>query len=278
MSRRGCFRALPQSEIKVYHSAPSSGSWLEARGAGRRRGKIPLLERLDLLRALIFDFDGILVNSEPLIFKLTQEMAAMEGWTITEEDYFRNYLALDDRGIVERLYRSHGRAVNRQRRDELIAWKCRAYAEAIRDGLPALPGAVEFVRQAAARYPLAIASGSLRSEIEHLLGKLGLREAFPVLVTADDCEKSKPEPEVFLKALAGLNRLPTFQKEPLKASECLAIEDAPAGVRAAHAAGMKCLALTHSRPAEDLAHADWLVGEFAEVNLEEIRAAFSWFE
>lgn len=228
-----------------------------------------------MLRALIFDFDGVVVDSEPLIFELTREMAAKEGWTITEADYFLNYLALDDRGIVKHLYSSHGLAVNRARRDELIEWKFRAYARAIRDGLPALPGAVEFIRKTAARFPLAIASGSLRSEVEHLLAKLDLREAFQMLVTADDCEKSKPEPEVFLKALAGLNRLPAFQETPLKAAECLTVEDAPAGVRAAHAAGMKCLALTHSRPAQELGHADWLVKEFAEVYLDKIAKAFS---
>ncbi len=233
------------------------------------------MESSGLLRAIIFDFDGVLVDSEPLIFKITVQMAAQEGWTMTEEDYFQNYLALDDRGIVEHLYRSHGRAVDTARRDELIAWKFRTYAEAIRDGLPALPGAVEFVRRVAARFPLAIASGSLRSEVEHLLSKIGLRESFQLLVTSDDTERSKPDPEIFLKALAGLNRLPQFQGDPLKASECLVIEDAPAGVRAAHSAGMKCLALTHSRPADELAHAEWLAREFAEVILENIQKAFA---
>ncbi len=227
-----------------------------------------------MLRALIFDFDGVLVDSEPLIFELTRQMAAKEGWTITEGEYFRDYLALDDRGTVEHLYASHGRAVDRARRDELVAWKARTYADAIYHGLPAMPGAVEFVRKVASRFPLAIASGSLRSEVEHLLSCIGLRECFQLLVTAEDTERSKPEPEIYLKALAGLNRLEAFRAQPLRASHCLAIEDAPAGVRAAQAAGMKCLALAHSRPAAELAHAEWVVREFAEVNLQEIEAAF----
>jgi beta-phosphoglucomutase len=227
-----------------------------------------------LLRAMIFDFDGVLVDSEPLIFQLTQQMAAMEGWRVTEEEYYRDYLALDDRGIVEHLYASHGHPVDRKRRDELVAWKARTYAEAIHHGLPAMPGAAEFVRKAALRFPLAIASGSLRSEVKHLLTAIGLRECFQLLVTAEDTERSKPEPEIYLKALAGLNRLEAFRSQPLRAAECLAIEDAPAGVRAAQAAGMKCLAIAHSRPAAELAHAEWVVGEFAEVNLEKIEAAF----
>lgn len=223
---------------------------------------------------MIFDFDGVLVDSEPLIFQLTAQMAAQEGWTLTLEDYYRNYLALDDRGIIEHLYRVHGREIDHARRDELVEWKVRKYAEAIRDGLPPMPGAVKFVRSAAQEFPLAIASGSWKEEVEYLLEKLGLRPCFRVLVTADDCKKSKPDPEVFLKALEQLGRLPTFKNLRLYARECLAIEDAPAGIRAAHAAGLACLALAHSRPPEGLQQADWAVREFSEVDLERIRARF----
>ena len=227
-----------------------------------------------MLRAIIFDFDGIIVNSEPLILKLTQEMAAMEGWSVSEEEYYRDYLALDDRGIIDYLYRSHGRTVDAARRDELVAWKARAYEQIIRDGLPPMPGAVEFVHKAAVQHTLAIASGSLRPEIEQLLDKLGLRPHFKVLATAEDCERSKPDPQVFRIALQRLRELPEFPGAALGADECLAIEDAPLGVVAAQAAGLKCLALSYSRPSEELRHADWVAHEFADVNLEEIRASF----
>ena len=227
-----------------------------------------------MLRAIIFDFDGVIVDSENLIFQLTQQMAAQEGWTVSEEEYFRDYLALDDRGIIEHLYQSHGRPVDARRRDKLIAWKFRAYQEIIRDGLPPMPGATEFVRKVATRYPLAIASGSLRVEIEHLLGKLGLRDCFAVLATADDCARSKPDPEVYLKGLARLGDLPALREPPPLASQCLAIEDAPLGVVAAQAAGIRCLALAHSQPLDQLCHADWLAREFAEVDLEQIERQF----
>ncbi len=226
-----------------------------------------------MLRALIFDFDGVLVDSEPLIFELTRQMALQEGWTITREEYFRDYLALDDRGIIEHLFQTHGRPLDAGRRDELVQWKFHAYAEAIRDGLPALPGAIEFVNRVARLYPLAMASGSLRSEVEHLLIKIGLRDKFLLLVTAEDTDRCKPDPQIFVKAVAGLNRLPMFHEDPLLASQCLAIEDAPAGVRAAQAAGMKCLAITHSRPPAELGHADFLVREFSEIRLDDILAA-----
>ncbi len=73
-----------------------------------------------MLRTIIFDFDGIIVDSEPIIMKLTHEMAAHEGWAVSEEEYYRDYLALDDRGIVEYLFTSHGRAVDHARVEELV--------------------------------------------------------------------------------------------------------------------------------------------------------------
>lgn len=232
-----------------------------------------------LLRAIIFDFDGIIVNSEPLILKLMQEMAALEGFNLTEEEYYRDYLALDDRGVVELLFRRHDRPIDPARRDELIQWKERAYWAGIQDGLPSFPDAVAFVRRvAAARYPLAIASGSLRAEIEHLLQTIGLLDLFPVLVSADDTAKSKPDPEVYLKAVEGLRHAafnPCVGHAPLLAAECLAIEDAAAGVNAAHAAGMKCMALAHSLPLEGLQHAEWVYNNFGEVNFEQIITDFA---
>ncbi|HEV2416237.1 MAG TPA: HAD family phosphatase [Terriglobia bacterium] len=227
-----------------------------------------------MLRALIFDFDGVIVDSEPLIMALTQRMAKLEGWNLTAEEYYRDYLALDDRGIVEHLYKTHEQSVDTRRRNELTRWKEEAYREAIRDGLPPVPGAPEFVRQCAARYPLAIASGSLRSEVEHLLARLNLRDAFVALSTADDCEHSKPHPCSYLTALRGLQTLEVFSKGNLRASECLALEDAPAGVDAAHAAGMRCLAITHSRSAAELQSADWVLEGFDQIRLDQIAAAF----
>jgi HAD superfamily hydrolase (TIGR01509 family) len=227
-----------------------------------------------LLRAVVFDFDGVIVDSEPLILKLTQEIAAREGWTISEEEYYRDYLALDDRGIVERLYASHGRPLDVAQRDEVVAWKGQRYQEIIRDGLPPISGAVEFVTEMASHFPLAIASGSLGVEIHHLLTKMGLRDKFSVLATADDCQRSKPDPEIYLLALFRLRALPSFRDQPLQSGDCLAIEDAPLGVVAAQAAGFKCLALAHSRPPSELQHADLIAAGFADVDIRDLRAMF----
>lgn len=227
-----------------------------------------------MLRTIIFDFDGIIVDSEPIIMRLTQEMAAQEGFSVSEDDYYQDYLALDDRGIVEHLFASHSRPVDHARVEELVNWKSRVYGNIIENGLPTLPGAVDFVHQAAKTYPLAIASGSARSEIEHLLTKLRLRDLFRFIASADDCRRSKPDPEVYLKAVAGMNTLAQFQQSPLRASECLAIEDAPGGIEAAHAAGIRCIGLGHSRATENLARADWAFSGFEGVDLKAIAGEF----
>src|SRR5208282_6666011 len=107
-----------------------------------------------------------------------------------------------------------------------------------------------------------------------LLTKMGLREKFSVLATADDCQRSKPDPEVYLLALLRLRAFPNFRDQSLHAEECLAIEDAPLGVIAAQAAGFRCLALAHSRPPAELQHADLIASEFANVDMRDIRDLF----
>ncbi len=228
-----------------------------------------------MLRAIIFDFDGIIVDSEPVILEIYQEMARRQGWTLSEEEYYRKYLALDDRGIVEAMFQDHGVELSPEERARQIEWKARRYMEVIQHGLPPLPGALEFVKQSAARFPIAIASGSLRAEIEHLLAALDLKTFFSVMVTADDCGASKPDPEVYVKAVDRLCGAPAFCERPLRASECLAIEDAPGGIVAAQRAGIKCLALTHSRPQNEVAHADWVRQSFSDIQLDELAGAFA---
>ena len=227
-----------------------------------------------MLRAIIFDFDGVLVDSEPVIMRLTQQVAAREGWTLSEADYYRELIHLDDRAMFEHLFQLHGRTLDAAHRDELIDWKTRSFREIIKNGLPSMPGAIEFIDKVAARFPLAIASGSLRPEIVCLLEKAGLRDRFAALATASECERSKPDPQSYLLALETLGRLPGFARQPLGARECLALEDTPGGIDAAHAAGLKCLALTHSFPAAQLGRADWVCGGFTEIDLAKIEAAF----
>ncbi len=206
-------------------------------------------------KAIIFDFNGVIVDDEPLHLELFRRVIGEEGLTLTDEEYHEKYLGYDDRGCFTAALADLGRpADDAAWIDGLIARKARYYLEAIEERLLIFPGVVELIRLVESRYPLAIASGALRSEIELVLTRGGIREPFGVIVAAEDVSACKPDPEGYLRALELLNS----GGAGLEAAECLVIEDSIAGVEAAKRAGMRCLAVTNSYRADELAHADWI--------------------
>ncbi|HEX8088678.1 MAG TPA: HAD family phosphatase [Blastocatellia bacterium] len=218
-----------------------------------------------MLRAIIFDCDGVIADTEPLHLAALQKTLAEEDITLTEGDYYRHYLALDDRGCFTRAFSEHGRPLSHEKLAELITRKASHIEPVMRARLRLFPGVVEFIRASAAHYPLAVASGALRREIELILEQGGIRDCFGVIVSAEDVERGKPDPETFLKALALINERAGQDISP---GECLVIEDSIHGVRAARLAGMKCLALTTSYPKDELSEADCVEGSPAELSLE----------
>jgi HAD superfamily hydrolase (TIGR01509 family) len=132
------------------------------------------------------------------------------------------------------------------------------------------PGVVEFVKKAQGWYRLAIASGAFRGEIKFALDKAGLRQAFPVIVSAQDVKNSKPHPEAFLLALQQINEKHPVPFPPVRPEDCLVIEDSIHGVEGGHAAGMKCLAVSNSYPKEKLTRADLVVASLEELELKDL--------
>lgn len=151
-----------------------------------------------------------------------------------------------------------------------MAKKAIAYMASIKEHLVIFPGVRAFIEEAAATYPLAIASGALRPEIELVLEQIGLRKAFGHITSAEDVANGKPHPEPFLQALAGLNRQQSTSAIPT--SSCLVIEDSRPGIRAAKAAGMRVLAVANTHTAQDLHEADAITMSLSEMRLDEIRA------
>ncbi|HSL84014.1 MAG TPA: HAD family phosphatase, partial [Thermoanaerobaculia bacterium] len=154
----------------------------------------------------------------------------------------------------------------------LIARKSSYYQEAIRrEGYPFFPGAAALVRAlAGAGLQLGIVSGALREEVEGALAQEGLRGAFKVLVTADDVAASKPDPEGYRRGIEGLNTVPPLPERLLHPHEVLAVEDTPAGLRAARAVGLATFALAHTYPAAELAEADRVAESIGGLTVEEI--------
>ncbi|MBC8228023.1 HAD family phosphatase [bacterium] len=210
-----------------------------------------------MLKAIIFDFDGVIADTEPIHLKMFQRVLAEEEITLTAEEYHQKYLALDDKGCFSAVLNDNGREVNKNLVEDMIRRKSVYFDEYVKDNIIIFPGVVDFVRKVAEKHLLVIASGALRHEVEFGLEAAGIRQEFQAIVSAEDVEKSKPNPEPFLKALQELNNIRDSSSQ-IQPSECLVIEDSLHGVAAAHEAGMKCLAVTNSYSPDELSEADWV--------------------
>jgi HAD superfamily hydrolase (TIGR01509 family) len=231
----------------------------------------------EVLRAILFDFNGVLVDDEPIHLELSQRVLAEEGITLSAEDYHSRYLGLDDRACFAAALAAAGEAATVPRLMRLIARKASYYQERIRrEGYPFFPGAVELVNALAAEgRMLGVVSGALREEAEGALRQAAILDRFKILITAEDVGEGKPNPEGYLRALEALNSLPPLPERLLHPHEVLAVEDSPAGLAAAAELGLATLGLTHSFPAHRLRGADAVVGSLREVTPELLERLFA---
>jgi beta-phosphoglucomutase len=184
--------------------------------------------------AVIFDFNGTISDDEPVLDRLFCAMASDLGVPLTSADYFRDLAGLSDVEIVRRIVARSGAAGADV--DALLREKIARYKRIVSEQPTIDAASAAFVRAVADRVPVAIASGAVREEVEHVLRLAGLLDLFTAVVTVDDVTRGKPDPEGYLLALDGL-------PGEIAASDVLVFEDADAGVQAAKAAGMRCAAL-----------------------------------
>ena len=203
------------------------------------------------LQAIIFDFDGVIVDSESVHFRLFRKILAEYGIDLTRDAYDEHYLGMDDRECFTTILGAHGKGSVLPQVPALIERKSAMLMSDLNHRIPLLPGVDGFIRAAAARVPLAVCSGALRREIEAMLQMAGLLEAFVGIVSAEDVTRGKPDPEGYLAALKLLDQT-TARDKGIRPQACLVVEDSIAGIEAARAAGMRCLAVTNSYPAEAL--------------------------
>ena len=221
-----------------------------------------------MLDAVIFDFDGIIVDTEPLHYKAFQEMLVPLGMGYSWGEYLESYLGFDDRDAFREAYRAAGQPLSAEQLKVLMDGKARAFLRIVSGGVPPYPGVVELIRSISGVLPLALCSGALRSDIDPILSQLGLVGAFDILVTADEVAASKPDPESYRLAVQRLQDLNPGRIEPARS---LAIEDTPAGILSATGAGLRVLAVTNSYPEERLSGACRVVSSLAGVDLEGLR-------
>jgi beta-phosphoglucomutase len=199
------------------------------------------LEFFMRLRGVVFDFDGVIADSESLHFNGYRDILAHEGVTLTQADYLARYLGYDDVGAFEAIAADRGLYWSSAGIARLVEQKARRLEILARDHSPLFPGAAAAIKRLAAACPLAIASGALRTEISRVLEREGLTPYFVTVVGAEDVAASKPAPEPYLKAI----RVLAAGDAPV-AAEYVAIEDSRWGLESARAAGLRTIAVTHT--------------------------------
>ena len=226
-----------------------------------------------MLKAIIFDFNGVILDDEPLHFKAMREAVAGLGITLTEEAYWDKYLPLDDRECLDAICIDQAVRLNDEDRIRALKIKTASYNRLLEKRFPVFPGAARFIASAAQYFPLALASGASREEIETTLEATGLKRHFLVIVAAEDFSLGKPHPGSFLLALEKLNAA-IAPKSLIMPEECLVIEDSIGGIAGARSAGMRCLAVSNSYPPEKLKEANRVVGSLEEVQVETLEILF----
>lgn len=214
------------------------------------------------IQALVFDFDGVLADSEMLHLRVYRELLASSGVTITTEQYYERYLGSDDEGVFQQIALDYKLRLGDEEIEMLIAEKARRFEALVSSGGVMYPNAAACVRRLGAAWPLGIASGALRGEIELMLRGAGLSGDFRFIVAAGETDHGKPAPDPYTRAAELHGMAPAV---------CVAIEDSHAGLDSARAAGMRTIAISNTYPRETL-KADAVIGSLDEITVAFIRA------
>jgi HAD superfamily hydrolase (TIGR01509 family) len=221
-----------------------------------------------MLRAIIFDFDGVISDSEILHLEAFNEVLFKYGIEITREDYYREYLGLTDVDCFKALAAEGGLKVENHEIGNLVKDKNEIFEEKVRTDSRIIEGVRGFLDMLKGNnIRMAICSGALLAEIKLILQQAGLSDMFEVIVSADQVTKGKPDPEGFVLAIERLNE---GDGDRVTAEECVVIEDSHWGLEAAKGAGMHTIAVTNSYGAEQLAMADRIVARLDELTMNDL--------
>ena len=222
-----------------------------------------------MLSAVIFDFDGVITDSEILHFNSFNEVLSQYEIKLTKEDYFREYLGLTDIDLLKLLVDKGTLDVSKDEIGKLVEEKTQVFQTAVRSQAPIIAGVPEFLEILKDNnIPSAICSGAILADIEVILKATRLQNFFQTIVSADDVQKGKPDPQGFLLALEKLN---VNRPEAIEAGNCIVIEDSRWGLEAAAAAGMHTIAVTNSYDANELSLAEKIVTHLDELSIEDLR-------
>jgi beta-phosphoglucomutase len=214
------------------------------------------------VKAIVFDFDGVLADSEPLHLRAYQAILSPHGIALTTEQYCARYLGFDDEGAFRRIAADYNLLFGDEEIELLMQEKTRVF-QTLANGNVMYGGAAACVERLGEVWPLGIASGALRHEIELMLRGAGLQTAFRFIVAAGETDKTKPSPDPYLRAA---------ELHGVAAGECVAIEDSVWGLQSARDAGMRTIGVTHTYPRGTLTMADLVIDSLDELTVERIAA------
>jgi beta-phosphoglucomutase len=229
-----------------------------------------------MLRTVIFDFDGVITDSEILHLRAFNRVLAQYGIEITTKDYYKDYLGLTDFECFKLVADKSQLQLDRQGIKNLIKQKTRIFEELAKTEGRIIEGVRDFLKMLRQNnVPMAICSGALLAEIELMLEEARLRPFFAVIVSAEQVKKGKPDPGGFLLTLQKLNRIVSPAKAGIQnhilPNQCIVIEDSHWGLEAAKAAGMHTIAVTNSYDADQLAMAEKIVTQLGELSIVDLR-------
>jgi HAD superfamily hydrolase (TIGR01509 family) len=229
------------------------------------------------LKAVLFDFNGVIINDEPIHEKLIDQLLIEENLRPKPGEFRQFCLGRSDRDCLSVLFNNRGRIFTDEFLDGLIARKARAYAQELEtlEKLPIYPGLADFIfNLRAAKVKMAVVSGAIRSEIELVLQRAQLRDYFTEIVSGDEKIAGKPAPDGYLTAIERLNQ--QYPDLKLKAWDCLAIEDTFSGIEAAKQAGIPVVGVANSYPFHMLQRrANWTVDYLSDLELERVQQILS---
>ena len=228
-----------------------------------------------MIRAIFFDFNGVIIDDETIQMKAYQEVLKGHEIALTEELYF-GALGMDDRTFVRSMFEHAKKPLSDTLLEEVLGAKTDLHREMIEE-LPLFPGVLTFLKSASREFQLGLVSMANLTEVSYVFQRANLTPLFSVIVTAEDASVCKPAPDCYLTGLLKLNEFRQHERElPLLASECLAIEDSPPGIQSARAAGMRTLGVTNTVSEEALraAGADVVTKSLADWNVDAVKLVF----
>jgi beta-phosphoglucomutase len=229
-----------------------------------------------MIEAIFFDFNGVIIDDEPLQLKAYQEVLGELGINLAEDQYYAS-MGMDDKAFLRAAFKREGKDLSEQTMQAAMEHKSEIHRRLIEDELPLFPGVVTFLKATSRRYQLGLVSMARGTEIEYVLERARLTPLFKVKVTAEEITSCKPDPECYRLGLEKLNARRRAERElPLLPRECLVIEDAAQGIAAGRAAGMRTIGITNTigEVALRAAGAEVVTSSLADWSVEAVELVF----